>query len=93
MNGLGFDEVHGLRRHAQPGKLRSNEAVDAAIQDTDNQAATPLVGIREDDSRQFEHGQQTLIQNFEGLPALRVRTGPAGECQRHQCGREDNEPF
>ena len=84
MNGLGFDEVHRLRRHAQPGKLGSNEAFGAAIQNTDDKAATPLVGIREDDSSQFKQGQQTLIQNFEGLPALRLRTGPADERQRHQ---------
>ena len=84
MNGVGFDEVHGLRRHAQPGKLRSNEAFDAAIQNTHDETATRLVGIGEDDSRQFKEGQQTLVQNFEGLPALRLRAGPAGERQRHQ---------
>jgi hypothetical protein len=84
MNGLGFDEVHGLRRHAQPGKLSSNEAFGAAIQNTDDKAATTLVGIREDDSSEFKQRQQTLIHNFEGLPALRLRTGPTDECHHHQ---------
>jgi hypothetical protein len=83
-NGLGFDEVDRLRRHAEPGQLGSNQTLDAAIQNTHDETATRLVGISEDDSSQLKQRQETLMHNFEGSRALRLRAGPAGERQCHQ---------
>jgi hypothetical protein len=78
---FGLDDLDVLRRHAKPRHGGPNQPVNAAVEDTNDDAATGFIGVGEHHAGQLEHREQTLIQRFE------IRT-PRREIRSSLCAND-----